>query len=85
MTDGVLPRSIFGCGRNVTDGVSSIRRDFRIVLFVNRNNILQTEKDPLGYNVVHINIKKIVKSVKFHVTSDVVSYKSGLIYKILKY
>jgi hypothetical protein len=28
---------------------------------------------------------KIVKSVKFHVISGVVSYKSGLIYKILKY
>jgi hypothetical protein len=27
---------------------------------------------------------KIVKSVKFHVISGVVSYKSGLIYKILR-
>jgi hypothetical protein len=33
-----------------------------------------------------INIKiKNVKSVKCHVISGVVSYKSGLIYKILKY
>jgi hypothetical protein len=28
---------------------------------------------------------KIVKLVKFHVISGVVSYKSGLIYKILKH
>jgi hypothetical protein len=34
--------------------------------------------------VIKLNIKiKTVKSVKFHVTSGVVSYKSGLIYKIL--
>jgi hypothetical protein len=35
----------------------------------------------------HIKYKKIkiVKLVKFHVISGVVSYKSGLIYKILKY
>jgi hypothetical protein len=32
----------------------------------------------------HINIKNNVKLVKFHVISDVVSYKSGLIYIILK-
>jgi hypothetical protein len=30
------------------------------------------------------NKKKIVESVKFHVNSGVVSYKSGLIYKILR-
>jgi hypothetical protein len=37
-------------------------------------------------HVIKLNIKiKIVKSVKFHVISGVVSYKSGLIYKILKY
>jgi hypothetical protein len=28
---------------------------------------------------------KMVKLVKFHVISGVVSYKSGFIYKILKY
>jgi hypothetical protein len=37
-------------------------------------------------HVIVLNIKiKIVKSVKFHVTGGVVSYKSGLIYKILKH
>jgi hypothetical protein len=37
-------------------------------------------------HVIKLNIKiKIVKSAKFHVTSVVVSYKSGLIYKMLKY
>jgi hypothetical protein len=37
-------------------------------------------------HVIVLNIKiKIVKSVKFHVISGVGSYKSGLIYKILKY
>jgi hypothetical protein len=35
--------------------------------------------------VIVLNIKtKIVKLVKFHVISGVVSYKSGLIYKILR-
>jgi hypothetical protein len=34
-------------------------------------------------NIKNIKIK-IVKSVKFHVISGVVSYKSGLIYKILR-
>jgi hypothetical protein len=34
-------------------------------------------------HVIVLNIK-IVKLVKFHVTSGVVSYKSGLIYKILR-
>jgi hypothetical protein len=35
-------------------------------------------------HVIKLNIKiKMVKSVKFHVISGVVSYKSGLIYKIL--
>jgi hypothetical protein len=35
----------------------------------------------------HIRYKKLkmVKLVKFHVTSGIVSYKSGLIYKISKY
>jgi hypothetical protein len=33
---------------------------------------------------IKLNIKdKIVKSVKYHVISGIVSYKSGLIYKIL--
>jgi hypothetical protein len=37
-------------------------------------------------HVTVLNIKiKIVKLVKFHVISGVVSYKSGLIYKILKH
>jgi hypothetical protein len=37
-------------------------------------------------HVIVLNIKIIiVKLVKFHVTSGVVSYKSGLIYKILKH
>jgi hypothetical protein len=37
-------------------------------------------------HVIKLNMKiKIVKSVKFHVTSGVVSYKRGLIYKTLKY
>jgi hypothetical protein len=37
-------------------------------------------------HVIVLNIKiKIVKLVKFKVTSGVVSYKSGLIYKILKH
>jgi hypothetical protein len=37
-------------------------------------------------HVIKLNIKiKTVKSVKFHVTSGVVSYKRDLIYKILKY
>jgi hypothetical protein len=36
-------------------------------------------------HVIKLNIKiKIVKSVKFHVISGVVSYKSGFIYKILR-
>jgi hypothetical protein len=36
-------------------------------------------------HVIKLNIKiKMVKSVKFHVTSGVVSYKRGLIYNILK-
>jgi hypothetical protein len=36
-------------------------------------------------HVIKLNIKiKIVKSVKFHVTSGVMIYKSGLIYKILR-
>jgi hypothetical protein len=36
--------------------------------------------------VIVLNIKiKIVKLVKFHVISGVVSYNSGLIYKILKH
>jgi hypothetical protein len=37
-------------------------------------------------HVIKLNIKKIkiVKSVKFHVISGVVSFKSGLIYKILR-
>jgi hypothetical protein len=41
-------------------------------------------------HVIKLNIKKyikkikIVKSVKFQVISGVVSYKSGLIYRILK-
>jgi hypothetical protein len=38
-------------------------------------------------HVIVLNIKKIeiVKLVKFHVTNGVVSYKIGLIYKVLKY
>jgi hypothetical protein len=36
-------------------------------------------------HVIRLNIKiKIVKSVKFHATSGVVSYKSGPIYNMLK-
>jgi hypothetical protein len=37
-------------------------------------------------HVIVLNVKiKIAKSVKFYVTSGVVSYKSGLIYKILNF
>jgi hypothetical protein len=37
-------------------------------------------------HAIKLNIKiKIAKSAKFHVTSGVVSYKSGPIYKMLKY
>jgi hypothetical protein len=36
-------------------------------------------------HVIKLNIKiKMIKSVKFQVISGVVSYKSGLIYKILR-
>jgi hypothetical protein len=37
-------------------------------------------------HVIILNIKnKNCKIIKFHVINGVVSYKSGLIYKILKY
>jgi hypothetical protein len=35
-------------------------------------------------HVIILNIKEIVKSVEFHVISGVISYKSGLLYKILR-